>query len=171
MRKSVFLLLIGLALLPAAPAVGQCRLCSGDTAALTSDAPAPAGPVRLEVETSLDFDQLVLTGPAGGVARLTPDGGRLTSGALEALSARAMTGEVVIRGEPGRAVRVDLPSRIDLYGNSGTLSISRITSDLSSSPRLDAQGRLRVRFGGELSVSGDAEGTYRGDVPITVDYL
>lgn len=127
--------------------------------------------MQLEVETSLDFDQLVLTGPAGGVARLGPDGSRLTQGALGSLSGRAMVGEVVIRGEPGRIVRVDLPSRIDLYGNGGTLSISRITSDLSSAPRLDGEGRLRVRFGGELAVSGDAEGNYRGDVPITVEYL
>jgi hypothetical protein len=30
---------------------------------------------------------------------------------------------------------------------------------------------LRFRFGGELDVSGNVEGDYRGDIPITVDYL
>jgi hypothetical protein len=83
-----------------------------------------------------------------------------------------MTGEVLIRGEPGRQVRVDLPTRIDLYGFAGgALAITRITSDLPIIPRLDSEGRLRVRFGGELFVGGDAEGEYRGDVPITADYL
>lgn len=152
-------------------AAAQCRLCSSEPGLTTPSATATK-PVQLQVETSLDFDQLVLTGPAGGVARLAPDGSRLTSGALEGLSARAMIGEVVIQGEPGRSIRVELPGRIELFGvTGGTLSIGRISSDLPSSPRLDGQGRLRVRFGGELSVSGDAEGNYRGDVPITVEYL
>ena len=153
----------------AAPAAAQCRLCNAGEAALaTADS---AVPVQLEVETSLDFDQVVLTGTAGGIARLGPDGSRGTSGALEAISARAMVGEILIRGEPGRSIRIDLPGRIDLYGSGGSLSITRISRDLSPAPRLDSAGRLRVRFGGELFVAGNAEGTSRGDVAITVDYL
>lgn len=149
-----------------------CRLCGGSGDSLTSAINTDAKPMALEVQTSLDFDRVVLTGPAGGTAKLTPDGGRQTSGSLAAMTGRAMTGEVVIRGEPGRQIRVDLPTRIDLYGFAGgTLAITHIASDLPVLPRLDGEGRLRVRFGGELFVSGDAEGEYRGDVPITVDYL
>jgi hypothetical protein len=149
-----------------------CRLCDGSEDGLTSARPADARPTALEVQSRLDFDRVILTGPAGGTARLTPDGARQTSGALAALTGRAMSGEVVIRGEPGRQVRVDLPGRIDLFGFSGgKLTITRMISDLPSLPRLDGEGRLRVRFGGELFVSGDAEGEYRGDIPITVDYL
>lgn len=148
----------------------DCRLC-GDGGTLTGD-PGKAKPVALEVRTSLDFDRVVLTGPAGGTARLSPDGSRQTAGALTALTGRAMVGEVVIRGEPGRQVRVDLPQRIELYGfGGGALAITRVTSDLPIVPRLDGEGLLRIRFGGELFISGDAEGDYRGDVPITVDYL
>jgi hypothetical protein len=162
-------------LLAAAPAGAEppvCRLCDGSEGGLTGSAPAAAKPVALEVQTSLDFDRVVLTGPAGGTARLTPEGGRATSGALAAMSGRAMNGEVVIRGEPGRQVRVELPTRIDLLGHAGgALAITRVTSDLPILPRLDGEGLLRVRFGGELFISGDAEGEYRGDVPITVDYL
>lgn len=161
-------------LLFAAPAAAEppvCRLCEEGGDLLTGDAAAGAKPMALEVETSLDFDQVVLTGPAGGTAILTPDGGRVTSGALAALTGRAMTGEVLIRGEPGRQVRVELPARIDLHGLAGgSLVITRITSNLPPFPRLDGEGRLRVRFGGELFVSGDAEGEYRGDVPISVEY-
>lgn len=164
-----------LALLPTAPAAAQsapppCRLCDGSGDALVD--PVEKVPVAIQVETSLEFDRVILTGAAGGIARLGPDGSRSTSGALAPMTGRTMNGEVLIRGEPGRAIRVDLPSRIDLFGYAGgTLTISRVTSDLAGMPRLDARGELRVRFGGELFVSGDAEGTYRGDVAITVDYL
>ncbi|WP_169738080.1 DUF4402 domain-containing protein [Sphingomonas astaxanthinifaciens] len=147
-----------------------CRLCGeGDTLTAPDE---KAGPVALEVQTSLDFDRVILTGTAGGTAHVGPDGSRSTSGALAPMTGRAMNGDVVIRGEPNRQVRVELPRRIELYGFSGgMLTITAITSDLPAFPRLDAEGRLRIRFGGELYVSGDAEGTYRGDVPITVDYL
>ena len=37
-------------------------------------------------------------------------------------------------------------------------------------PRLDSAGNLTFRFGGRLHVSGDAEGDYRGDLPITAEY-
>ncbi|UUR07281.1 DUF4402 domain-containing protein [Sphingomonas glaciei] len=162
-------------LLASAPAAAEpaapCRLCDASGGGLIASAPQ-ALPMALEVQTSLDFDRVILTGPAGGIARLGADGSRATSGALAALTGRAMIGEVVIRGEPGRQIRVDLPTRIDLFGFAGgALAITRISSDLPLIPRLDGDGRLRVRFGGELFVSGDAEGEYRGDVPITVDYL
>jgi hypothetical protein len=49
--------------------------------------------------------------------------------------------------------------------------IEDIVSDLPGSARLNASGTLTFRFGGRLRVSGDAEGEYRGDVPITVEYL
>jgi hypothetical protein len=69
-------------------------------------------------------------------------------------------------------VRIDLPSRIQLYSLSGgTISFDDVTSDLPSLPRLDTAGRLTFRFGGRLRVGGDAEGDYRGDLPITAEYL
>jgi len=36
---------------------------------------------------------------------------------------------------------------------------------------LDGAGNLSFRFGGRLRINGDADGGYRGDVPITVDYM
>jgi hypothetical protein len=170
MRWTLPALACALLTLPAVPAAAQCRLCpEGQT--LTQE-PERKLPMKLELETSLDFDKLILTGPAGGVAQLGPDGSRRTSGAVEALSPRAMIGEMVIRGEPGRSIRVSMPERIALFGpTGGSLTIQRLASDLPPSPRLDENGRLRVRFGGELHVAGDAEGDYRGDIAITVDYL
>lgn len=169
-----FALLLSLLLAPstafAEPA--ECRLCGNDETLTGGPAADIARPMALEVRTSLDFDRVILTGPAGGTARLNPDGSRQTEGALTPLSGRAMIGEVVIRGEPHRQVRVELPRRIDLYGFAGgALAVTRVTSDLPLLPRLDGEGLLRIRFGGELFIAGDAEGDYRGDVPITVDYL
>ena len=31
-------------------------------------------------------------------------------------------------------------------------------------------GNLTFRFGGRVQISGDADGDYRGDLPITVEY-
>jgi len=81
-------------------------------------------------------------------------------------------GSAAVHGEPGRAVRVELPSRIELYSLSGgRIAIEDIVSDLPPGARLDSSGRLNFRFGGRLRITGDAEGDYRGDVPITVEYL
>ncbi len=152
-------------------AVAQCRLCGEPTNGIEAQV-LTAAPVRLEVEASLDFDRLVLTGPSGGTAILTPDGSRSVSGSVTELTSRAMVGSAVIRGEPGRTVRIALPSRIDMYGIGGDrISIDGIESDVPASARLDSSGSLSFRFGGRLQILGDADGDYRGDVPITVEYL
>jgi len=159
----------GLAAAPA-PGAAQCRLCE-----TPATGPAPgeaAGRIGLEVETSLDFDKLILTGEGEGSATLRPDGGREVSGIVGAISGRAMVGSATVRGEPGRAVRIDLPNRIELFSLSGgRIAIEQIVTDLTSAPRLDRSGSLSFRFGGRLRVSGDAEGEYRGDIPIIVEYF
>ena len=38
-------------------------------------------------------------------------------------------------------------------------------------PRLDSAGVLSFRFGGRLQVNGEQEGDFRGDLPITAEYL
>ena|SRR3990170_5278346 len=165
--------LLALLMLAAAPqrTAAQCRLCDTPATEVETDT-AGASTVRLEIEASLDFDRLILTGPAGGTASLAADGSRSVSGAITELTSRAMVGSAIIRGEPGRTVRISLPSRIDMHGLAGNrISIDGIESDLPASARLDSNGSLSFRFGGRLQILGDAEGDYRGDVPITVEYL
>lgn len=130
-------------------------------------------PIRLEVQARLDFDQVLLLDSISiGTARIAPDGSSSTSGSIGALSGRAMVGSVIVRGEPGRLVRITFPDAIQMYGLTGkSIRVRALMSDLPAVPRLDSQGMLRFRFGGELNVSGDVEGEYRGDIPITVDYL
>ena len=154
----------------AAPARAQCRLCEQPTT--TAAALDPTGEVDLSVEASLDFDRVVLTGSSGGTATLLPNGERGASGGIAAISGRAMVGAVSIRGQAGRSVRVELPANLQLFSSSGgRIAIEEIVSDLPELPKLDSSGSLSFRFGGRLTVTGDAEGDYRGDVPITVEYL
>lgn len=162
------------ALAVAAPASSQetgapCRLC--DMGARPGEQ-KPAVPVSLEIETSLDFDRLILAGAGEGSAEIGPDGSRAASGSISTIGDRAMVGHVTIRGEPGRSVRIMLPDRIILTGLSGgTIRLVSIRSDLSAAPRLGSDGTLSFRFGGVLRISGDADGEFRGDVPIDVDYF
>ena len=82
-----------------------------------------------------------------------------------------MVGSAIVRGEPNRTVRVELPQQIVLHSGSGReISFDDVVSDLPVLPRLDSAGILRFRFGGRLRISGEAEGDYRGDLPITVEY-
>ena len=69
-------------------------------------------------------------------------------------------------------MRIELPRRIELYSlGGGHISFDDVVSDLPSLPRLDSTGTLTFRFGGRVTISGDADGQYRGDLPITVEYL
>jgi hypothetical protein len=159
-----------LAAAAAAPVRAQCRLC--ETPTTTQETPAEAGDVSLSVETTLDFDRVILNGSGLGSAEILPTGERSTSGSVQAISGRAMVGTVLVRGAADRAIRVELPSRIQLHTLAGSsIWIEDIASDLPADPKLDSTGSLSFRFGGKLTVSGDSDGDYRGDLPITVEYL
>lgn len=169
--KSLALLLAAsaVAVVGVSPARGQCRLCATPTTDL-SQTPDNDG-IALEIETNLDFGRLVLGGDGQGAAVLRPDGSSAAEGALAAVSARAMVGTATVHGIPGRAVRVELPRRIDLYSpGGGRIAVDDVASDLPSVPRLDSAGNLSFRFGGRVTVTGSSEGDYRGSLPITVEY-
>jgi hypothetical protein len=155
---------------PSEPSAAQCRLCDQPS----TDRPADSadGDVELRVETSLDFDRLIFTGPGMGAATVRPDGSNGAEGVVDAVGPRATVGTVLVHGAPGRALRVDFPRRIELYSLSGgRITLEQVTTDLSAAPRLDSAGNLSFRFGGRLVVTGDSDGQYRGDLPITVEYL
>lgn len=154
----------------AGPALAQCRLCS--TPSSTPSETDDGKPVELQIETSLSFDRLILSGPGNGAVVIRPDGSSSSQGAVDHVGARAVPGTATISGEPGRALRIEMPRRITLYSLSGgEMIFDNVETDLPSLPRLDSAGKLTFRFGGRLTVSGDADGDYRGDFPITVEYL
>ena len=164
-----FLLIGPLALVAGTAGQAQCRLCSTP---ITSRTAEPANDkVSVEIESSLRFDRLVVLGSGMGSAELRPDGSRSAQGSVAEMSPRAMVGTAILRGEPGRYVRVSLPSRIELYSLSGAeIAFEDVTSDLPALPRLDSSGTLTFRFGGRIRITGDADGDYRGDLPISAEY-
>ena len=154
---------------PSGPTGAQCRLCS---APVTSrDETTAKQDVQIEIETSINFDRLILLGDGDGAAVIRPDGSRAAQGTVTDVGPRAMVGSATVHGEPGRAVRVELPRRIELYSiGGGRIAFDEVVSDLPSLPRLDSAGNLSFRFGGRVKMTGDASGQYRGDLPITVEY-
>jgi len=168
-RFTPFVLPIAIVALPS-PADAQCRLC--DTSTTQRPIDSPDGDVQLSVETTLDFDRLIFSGPGLGAATVRPNGANSAEGVVTAVSPRATVGTILVHGEPGRALRVELPHRIELYSLSGSrITLDQVATDLPSMPRLDSAGNLSFRFGGRLLVTGDSDGQFRGDLPITVEYL
>lgn len=169
-RIPLILIAFGFAALYGTPAAAQCRLCTAPTTTIETDDKSP--PVHLEVDTNLDFDRLIVGGSGSGSAILSPDGSRQAMGAILSIGGRAMVGTVTVRGEPGRAVRISLPTRIALHGlNGGEIAIDSVTSDLPAFPRIGSNGSLAFRIGGALHISGETDGDYRGDFMIDVDYF
>lgn len=169
-RTALLVLGTAAAAIASAPTSAQCRLCETPTTARQES--SDGAPAAIQIDAGLDFDRLILLGPGEGSATLRPDGSRQVSGAIGSIGARAMVGQARVQGEAGRAVRIDLPERIELHSlRGGRIAIEDIVSDLPTAPKLDSTGQLSFRFGGRLEISGDAEGDYRGDVPITVEYL
>ena len=155
---------------PLGRADAQCRLC--ETPTTSRDERSDGAPVALDIETSLSFDRLILLGEGEGSALIRPDGSTSALGMIAPVGPRAMVGSAIIRGEPNRTVRVELPHQITLHSANGReIGFDDVVSDLPALPRLDSTGTLRFRFGGRLRISGEAEGDYRGDLPITVEYL
>jgi hypothetical protein len=152
------------------PAAGQCRLC--DKPRTQADSLDESQTLSLQVETGLSFERLVVAGTGEGSVTVRPDGSSVAQGSVQDAGPRVMIGSATVRGEPGRALRVELPRQIILYSTSGgQIVLDQVVSDLPSVPRLDSAGRLSFRFGGRLHVRGDTEGSFRGDLPITADYL
>jgi hypothetical protein len=145
--------------------------------AASPDGPARTGskderPIQIEIVTELNFSRAAVTGANGAEMAIAADQSNRTSASgLVDLGGYAMAGQVRIYGEPGRAVRVDLPHNVKMHAASGgDIEISDLRSNLPPAPRLDAFGELRFAFGGRLKITGNASGAFRGRIPITVEY-
>jgi hypothetical protein len=150
------------------PATSQCRLCDTPTTAPTQE--TANDDVRLEIDTDLDFDRLIVGGQGGGDATLRPDGSGLATGSID-MGPRARVATVIVHGQPGRALRIDVPRRIELYSlGGGRLTFDEVITDAPDLPKLDLAGNLTFHIGGRLRFMGGEDGDYRGDLPITVEY-
>jgi hypothetical protein len=129
-------------------------------------------PLNVEIRTQLDFSRAAMAGHSGGLIRIDPDNGaKQFDGDLIDLGGSSLAGSAVVKGEPGRPIRIDMPLSIRLNGpNGGVIEVSNLRTNLPSNARLDAFGQLVFSFGGDLRVSGSVSGTFRGRIPITAEY-
>lgn len=160
--------ILALAVLLAQPAGAECRLCAPGAKEPTAD---PARPINIEIDTILDFSRIAYARGGGSVAIDARSGARSISGGLIGLGGVALKGVVRVTGDPGRRVRISLPSSVTLSSPDGTTAeVTDLRTDLSADPILDARGQLSFAFGGRLVVSGGASGDLRGRIAITADY-
>lgn len=149
------------------PARAQCLLCAP---AEPKPPERDARPLRIEVETALDFSRAAQRG-GGGTIRIDPQSGGRTVQGLVDLGGVAVKGTVRLTGEPMRRIRVALPASAQLTASDGgTAEVVDLTSDLPLDAMLDAGGRLAFAFGGRLRVSAAVSGELRGRIPIVADY-
>ena len=61
-------------------------------------------------KSKLDFSRAALSGAGGGAIDLDPmNGSRRVDGGMIDLGGSALAGTAIVRGQPGRAVRIDMP--------------------------------------------------------------
>lgn len=175
MEKPAFLAALFAALaVPAGPmadarAQSGCRLCE-ETAPIVTQA-APRRPLSIDITTAIDFDRMALIDTSGGAAEIDPATGQRRLYRLIDVGGLPMRGEVVIRGDPGRAVRVDLPTEVVMHAPGGRrLELVDMTTDLPAQPRIGSNGELRFSFGGRIDVDGDDVGRFHGRLRIHAEY-
>jgi Domain of unknown function (DUF4402) len=129
-------------------------------------------PLQVEIRSQLDFSRAASAGSGGGQITVDPvSGTRAFEGGVVDLGGSALAGSAIVRGDPGRAVRIDLPLSIRMSGsNGGAIEVSNLRTNLPPNPKLDSFGQLEFSFGGDLRISGNVSGTFRGRIPITAEY-
>lgn len=129
-------------------------------------------PLRVEIRTQLDFSRATTGGTGTGQISINPDNGtRSVAGDVVDLGGSALAGSVILTGEPGRAVKIDMPSTIRMTSSTGSaIQITNLRTNLSSQSKLDHFGRLEFNFGGDLVINGSVAGAFRGRIPITAEY-
>jgi len=165
-RLLAALALAALACPLAAQEAQPCDLCFGGQARQGEI------PLRIEIVSGIDFSRLALTGDQDGSAELDPQTGhRLTDRGLINLGGMAFQGRAKVSGEAMRQVRIELPQRVTLYSPlGGQVELSDFVTDIPLIAALDASGRLEFRFGARLQTVGAMGGTFRGRIPIRIDY-
>jgi Domain of unknown function (DUF4402) len=170
--KLRLILVLPIAVLFWSPAsAAPCLLCGEAPKASDQMVANDDRPLRIEISAELDFSR-VAAGTSGGSVTVDPvSGARRVAGDIKDLGGMALSGEAMVSGTPGRAVRVSIPAEIRLDGDQGqSARVVDVTTNLGPAPRLGPDGRLRFRFGGRLAVASGDDGQYRGRIPISVEY-
>jgi len=163
---------LGLLSLLLAAGEGSCLLCAGGGAPTALTESDHSVPLSIEITTKLDFSRAALPASGGGQIELDPQSGnKRVGGGMVDLGGAALAGTAIVTGEPGRAVRIDMPSSARMTSAAGgVVEIIGLRTSLMGASRLDSKGRLEFSFGGTVVVRGNVSGTFRARIPITAQY-
>ena len=126
-------------------------------------------PLVVSSMQNINFGMIMQNTTAETVAVIISDSGGVSGAAVHLGSHHK--GIFTIQGQPYACVTFSV-SDASLSGPGGYMSMSGSTYDKSSSPALDADGRLSVGFGASLFVgAGQEVGLYTGSYTITVNFI
>jgi Domain of unknown function (DUF4402) len=147
----------------------QCRLCSAQPDPVAQA--QPVRPIKIDIETALDFSTAAHTDLGQGSIQIDPLTGQRRFSGLIGVGGPALRGKVTIQGEPFRRVRIELPTTIRLNATMGAKAeVTDFQSTLGPNPMIGADGQLVFWIGGKLSVLDDAAGEFHGRIHISADY-
>lgn len=129
-------------------------------------------PLQVQVVSGLEFSKLALINKGDGEVELDPVTERkITRQNLIDLGGNAFKGRALVTGEPFEPVSIEMPSSVMLFSAGGAeAELTDFVTDLSDFPVLDESGKLEFAFGGRLLTRKAGTGTFRGRIPIRVDY-
>jgi hypothetical protein len=130
-------------------------------------------PLRIEIESGIDFSRSALRGTLDGDALIDPQTGEKIVGPnLIDLGGLAYQGRARVTGKPLQPVRIDLPASVTLRSAKGAKAeLTDFTTDIPGVAVLDANGELTFRFGARITTIEARGGNFRGRIPIRVEYF
>lgn len=130
-------------------------------------------PLRIEIESGIDFSRSALRGTLDGDAQIDPQTGEKIVGPnLIDLGGLAYQGRARVTGKPLQPVRIDLPASVTLRSAKGAKAeLTDFTTDIPGVAVLDANGELTFRFGARITTIEARGGNFRGRIPIRVEYF
>jgi hypothetical protein len=130
-------------------------------------------PLRIEIESGIDFSRSALRGQLDGDALIDPQTGEKIVGPnLIDLGGLAYQGRARVIGKPLQPVRIDLPASVTLRSAKGAKAeLTDFTTDIPGVAVLDANGELTFRFGARITTIEARGGNFRGRIPIRVEYF
>ena len=168
MTRAGLVLMAAAALCSAASSAADepaCELCRGA-------ASGEAQPLRIEIESGLQFSRLALRGLGEGDSLIDPvTGDKRVGGNMIDLGGLSFQGRAHLTGEPLRPVRIELPPRVLLRSADGAeAELTDFVTDLPPVAVLDETGTLSFAFGARIATRGARGGQFRGRIPIRVEY-
>lgn len=130
-------------------------------------------PLRISIESGMDFSRSALRGTMDGDALIDPQTGEKIVGPnMIDLGGFAYQGRARVTGKPLQPVRIDLPVSVTLRSTKGAKAeLTDFTTDIPGVAMLDANGELTFRFGARISTIEARGGNFRGRIPIRVEYF